>query len=96
LYTCETALSLLSDPPPELEHLVPKDLRNAKIELIDLRTILPWDMETITESVRKTGRLVIVHEAGKIGGVGSEIAGVIQERAFLKLEAPVKRICGWE
>jgi 2-oxoisovalerate dehydrogenase E1 component beta subunit len=98
LYTCETALSLLSSPPPELdnEHMVPNDVRKAKVELIDLRTILPWDMEGVIESVNRTGRLVIVHEAGKMGGVGAEIAAEVQKRCFLRLEAPVKRVCGWE
>ncbi|KAF9519796.1 hypothetical protein BS47DRAFT_1370576 [Hydnum rufescens UP504] len=68
----------------------------ARIELIDLRTILPWDRETVVQSVKKTGRLVIVHEAGKIGGVGSEIASVVTEECFLRLEAPVRRVCGWD
>ncbi|KAG8808737.1 hypothetical protein FRC17_003803, partial [Serendipita sp. 399] len=90
LYTCETALSMLSSPPPSLDSdtIVPKDVRKAKIELIDLRTILPWDIEGVIESVNRTGRLVIVHEAGQIGGVGAEIAAEIQKRCFLRLEAP--------
>ena len=98
LYTCETALSLLSSPPPPLdnENMVPTDVRKARIELIDLRTILPWDMEGVIESVNRTGRLVIVHEAGRTGGVGAEIAAEVQKRCFLRLEAPVKRVCGWE
>jgi len=57
---------------------------------------LPWDRDTIVQSVNKTGRLLIVHEAGQIGGVGSEIASVIAEQCFLKLEAPVQRVCGWD
>lgn len=98
LYTCETALSMLASPPPSLdnENMIPKDVRKAKIELIDLRTILPWDMEGVIESVNRTRRLVIVHEAGSIGGVGAEIAAEVQKRCFLKLEAPVKRVCGWD
>jgi 2-oxoisovalerate dehydrogenase E1 component beta subunit len=67
-----------------------------QIELIDLRTILPWDVDTVVQSVKKTGRLMIVHEAGKTGGVGGEIAATITEKCFLKLDAPVKRVCGWE
>lgn len=66
------------------------------IELIDLRTILPWDVACIEESVKKTGRLVIVHEASITGGVGGEIAAEIQKRCFLKLKAPVKRVAAWE
>lgn len=96
LYHCETALSLLSSPPPPLSDLVPPSLRTANIEVIDLRTILPWDVHTITESVKKTGRLVIVHEASITGGVGAEIAAEIQKRCFLKLKAPVKRVAAWE
>ena len=98
LYTCENAISLLNAPPPELdrEDLVPKGVRGAKVELIDLRTIVPWDMEGVMESVKRTGRLVIVHEAGRTGGVGADIATEVQKRLFLRLEAPVKIVAGWE
>jgi len=96
VYICEQALHLLEDPPPSLEAHIPKSLRSAKIELIDLRTILPWDMETVTESVKRTGRLVIVHEAGMTAGVGAEISAEVQKRCFLKLNAPVRRITGWD
>jgi 2-oxoisovalerate dehydrogenase E1 component subunit beta len=96
LYTIETALSLLSSPPSSLADLIPEDVRKASVEVIDLRTILPWDRDAVVESVKKTGRLMIVHEAGKIGGVGSEIASVVTEECFLHLEAPVKRVTGWE
>ena len=96
VYHCESALSLLRSPSPALEALVPPSLRSAKIELIDLRTILPWDVETVVESVKRTRRIVIVHEAGMTGGVGAEIAAEVQKRAFLRLEAPVRRITGWE
>lgn len=65
-------------------------------ELIDLRTVLPWDAETITNSVKKTGRLVVAHEAPVTGGFGAEIAAHIQEECFLYLEAPVQRVCGWD
>lgn len=61
-----------------------------------MRTILPWDVETIVKSVEKTGRLVIVHEASQTGGVGAEISAEIQKRCFLKLKAPVRRITAWE
>lgn len=96
VYHCESAIQLLKSPPPSLAPLIPPSLRGAKIELIDLRTILPWDMETVVESVRRTKRLVIVHEAGMTGGVGGEIAAEVGKRAFLRLEAPVRRITGWE
>lgn len=96
LYHCETAINFLSSPPESIASHVPAAARKAKVELIDLRTILPWDVETITESVKRTGRLVIVHEAGKTAGVGAEISAEIQKRCFLKLNAPVKRVTGWE
>ncbi|KAF7311420.1 Pyruvate dehydrogenase [Mycena kentingensis (nom. inval.)] len=96
IYHCETALHLLADPPPGLAPHVPESLRKAKIELIDLRSILPWDVETVTESVKRTGRLVIVHEAGMTAGAGAEIAAEVQKRCFLRLEAPVKRVTGWD
>jgi 2-oxoisovalerate dehydrogenase E1 component beta subunit len=89
LYTCEAAISLLNNPPPHLRKLVPEELRNKSIELIDLRTIVPADIETICNSVRKTGRLVIVHEAPKTGGVAGEIAAEVGARELLRLEAPV-------
>ena len=63
-------------------------------ELIDLRTILPWDEETIIRSVQKTGRCVIAHEAPQTNGFGAELAATIQEKCFLHLEAPVIRVCG--
>ena len=87
---------MLSSPPASIASHIPASLRSAKIELIDLRTILPWDVDTIAESVKRTGRLVIVHEASKTAGVGAEISAEIQKRCFLKLNAPVKRVTGWE
>ncbi|OVA11544.1 Transketolase-like [Macleaya cordata] len=63
-------------------------------ELIDLRTLIPWDKETVEASVRKTGRLLVSHEAPVTGGFGAEISASITERCFLRLEAPVARTCG--
>ena len=96
LYHCETVLSMLAEPPATLAPLVPEALRGARIELIDLRTVLPWDIETVMESVQRTGRLVIVHEASRTAGVGAEIAAEVQSKAFLKLLAPVRRVTAWE
>ena len=96
VYTCETALHMLANPPESIAQHIPAAARKAQVELIDLRTILPWDVETIEEIVLRTGRLVIVHEASRTGGVGGEIAAEIQKRCFLKLNAPVKRVTGWE
>eukprot|EP00164_Ancoracysta_twista_P012105 GFYU01018899.1.p1 GENE.GFYU01018899.1~~GFYU01018899.1.p1 ORF type:complete len:405 (+),score=109.41 GFYU01018899.1:77-1216(+) len=63
-------------------------------ELIDLRTLLPWDKDTVVESVKKTGRLITSHEAPVTCGFGAEINQTVQERAFLHLEAPLGRVCG--
>lgn len=63
-------------------------------EVIDLRTILPWDVETVAQSVLKTGRLVVTHEAPLTGGFAGEIAATIQQRCFLYLESPIARVTG--
>lgn len=65
-------------------------------ELIDLRSIVPLDIETIIESVNKTGRCLIVHEASSFGGFGGELTALIQKRCFYVLEAPIERVCGWD
>ncbi|MFZ4414021.1 MAG: alpha-ketoacid dehydrogenase subunit beta [Bacteroidales bacterium] len=66
------------------------------VELIDLRTIYPIDKETITASVKKTGRVITVAEGPTSFGVGAEIAAIISEEAFLNLEAPPKRVTGFD
>lgn len=65
-------------------------------ELIDLRTIYPIDQDTIIQSVLKTGRCVIVHEAPKTCGMGAELSAIIQEHCFLHLKAPVQRVAGFD
>jgi pyruvate dehydrogenase E1 component beta subunit len=72
------------------------EAQNVSVEHIDLRTLSPCDWETVIASVRKTGRCVVVHEAVKTLGFGAEIAARIMEEAFLSLEAPVKRVTGWD
>lgn len=67
---------------------------NIDVEVIDPRTLVPLDEETIIKSVQKTGRLIIVHEAVKRSGFGAEIASIIAEKAFLSLKAPIKRLGG--
>jgi len=64
------------------------------IEVIDLRTLLPLDADTVLSSVRKTGRLTIVHEAPLTAGAGAEVAGIVAEHAFSALKAPIRRIAG--
>ncbi|KAF4959298.1 hypothetical protein FGADI_1741 [Fusarium gaditjirri] len=67
------------------------------VELIDLRTLYPWDKQTVLQSVRKTGRVMVVHEAMVNAGIGAEVAATIQgdHDTFLRLEAPVARVAGW-
>jgi len=65
-------------------------------EIIDLRTLVPVDIETIEKSVRKTGRCVIVHEATRTAGFGAELAALVQERCFYDLEAPILRVTGFD
>ena len=65
-------------------------------ELIDLRTLIPLDIEAIEESVRKTGRCVVVHEATRTNGFGAELTALVQERCFYSLEAPVQRAAGFD
>jgi 2-oxoisovalerate dehydrogenase E1 component beta subunit len=64
------------------------------VEVIDLRSIRPMDKQTILESVRKTRKLLIIHEDNKFGGIGAEIAAMVAEEAFFELDAPIRRLCG--
>ncbi|MEQ9571344.1 MAG: alpha-ketoacid dehydrogenase subunit beta [Nitratireductor sp.] len=65
-------------------------------EVIDLRTLLPVDLDTIVASVKKTGRCLIVHEATLTSGFGAELAALVQEHCFYHLEAPIRRVTGWD
>jgi pyruvate dehydrogenase E1 component beta subunit len=70
--------------------------QGVECEVIDLRTLWPLDIETVVESVAKTGRVVVVHEAPKTCGLGAEIVALINEKAFLHLEAPPVRVTGFD
>lgn len=71
-----------------------KEKLGVSVEVIDLQTIQPWDEDHIVESVKKTGRLIVTHEAPISSGFGAEIAATIQKRCFLNLESPIERVCG--
>jgi pyruvate dehydrogenase E1 component beta subunit len=66
------------------------------LEVIDLRSISPLDIPTVVESVERTGRLIVVHEASRSFGIGAEVAARVQEQAFYHLEAPVLRVAGYD
>lgn len=66
------------------------------LEVIDLRTLSPLDLDPVYESVRKTGRAVVVHEAAQTLGMGAEVAARITETCFYSLEAPVLRVTGYD
>ena len=74
-------------PPPAL---------GVDAEIIDLRSLVPLDVDTICSSVKKTGRCVVAHEATRFSGFGAEILAVIQEECFWELEAPIQRVTGWD
>ena len=63
-------------------------------EVLDLRSLKPWDEDAVLASVRKTGRLVVVHEASRTGGFGAEVAATVAEKAFDALRAPIVRLAG--
>lgn len=71
-------------------------LLEVSIEVIDLRTLIPYDVETVIQSVKKTGRVIITHEAPRTCGFGAELAATITEKALLHLEAPVYRVTGFD
>ena len=85
-----------SETPMVLEAAEELEKEGIVAEVVDLRTLNPCDWSTVTESVRKTGRAVVVHEAVKTLGFASEIIARINEKAFYHLRAPPKRVTGWD
>jgi len=79
-------------------HVCEQGIRDSGVacDLIDLQTLVPWDRDAVVDSVNKTGRCVIVHEAPKTSGFGAEMAASVQERCFYSLEAPIERVTGWD
>jgi 2-oxoisovalerate dehydrogenase E1 component len=65
-----------------------------EVEVIDLRSLRPWDRDTVLDSVRRTSRVLVLHEAGLTGGLGAEIAATIADEAFMDLDAPIRRVGG--
>ncbi|RYE01936.1 MAG: alpha-ketoacid dehydrogenase subunit beta [Sphingomonadales bacterium] len=73
-----------------------EEMGDVDAEIIDLRTLVPLDIEAIEASVKKTGRCLIVHEATRTSGFGSELSALVQERCFYHLEAPIERVTGFD
>jgi pyruvate dehydrogenase E1 component beta subunit len=94
---CEgTELTMVSWGASVVQCMQAIEKSGRSIELIDLRTIYPFDIDTIEASVKKTGRCVVVHEAPLTCGFGAEISARIMERCFLHLESPVQRVAGFD
>ncbi|EGT39911.1 CBN-TAG-173 protein [Caenorhabditis brenneri] len=73
-----------------------KEKLSVDVEVIDLQTIQPWDEDHVVESVQKTGRLIVTHEAPISSGFGAEVASTVQKRCFLNLECPIERVAGYD
>ncbi|MAO03094.1 MAG: alpha-ketoacid dehydrogenase subunit beta, partial [Citromicrobium sp.] len=70
--------------------------RGIEADILDLRTLVPLDMDAIEKSVKKTGKCLIVHEATRTSGFGAELSALVQERCFYHLEAPIQRVTGFD
>ena len=66
------------------------------VEVVDLRTLVPLDLEAVLASVKKTGRVVVVHEAPRTCGFGAELVALVAERALMALQAPIARVAGFD
>ncbi|MFQ5948768.1 MAG: alpha-ketoacid dehydrogenase subunit beta [Acidimicrobiia bacterium] len=82
--------------PVCLEAADQADSTGISVEVIDLRTLFPWDTETVVDSVERTGRLVVVQEPQRTGGFGAEVAAYLAEKCAYRLEAPIKRVAGFD
>lgn len=82
--------------PISLEAADKAEEEGVSVEVIDLRTLIPYDLKTLLQSVKKTGRVIVTHEAPKTCGFGAELAATIAEKALLHLESPVYRVTGFD
>lgn len=89
--TVVTCMQLVHEALAAAEELSSEGI---SVEVIDLRTLRPWDHETVLESVSKTGRVVVANESPKMGGLAADVSAVIAEEAFSDLKSPVRRVCG--
>jgi 2-oxoisovalerate dehydrogenase E1 component beta subunit len=71
-------------------------MTGVRAEIIDVRTLMPLDIETLQASVAKTGRCMVAHEATRFCGYGAELAATVQEECFWHLKAPIERVTGWD
>ncbi|QBJ97913.1 alpha-ketoacid dehydrogenase subunit beta [Rhodococcus sp. ABRD24] len=94
--TDATVVAYGSMVPTALQAAAIADTEGASLEVLDLRSLSPIDFDTVEESVRRTGRLVVAHEAPLFAGLGAEIAARISERCFYELAAPVRRVGGFD
>jgi 2-oxoisovalerate dehydrogenase E1 component beta subunit len=82
--------------PVAIEAAEQASASGTSVEVVDVRTLLPLDTETLLTSVRKTGRVVILHEAPRTCGYGAELAAIVAEQALTSLQAPVLRVTGYD
>lgn len=85
--------AVLADCMDTVDDLVREGI---SVDLIDLRTVSPWDADTVVSSVRRTGRLLVVHEAPRTAGFGAEIVATVQREALYQLLTPIERLTGWD
>lgn len=91
-----TIVSYGSTMPMSLKAAAAAGEHDVSAEVIDLRTVMPWDKETVLRSVRKTGRLIVVNEAPLTGGFASEVSATVAEEAIEYMEAPIRRVTGYD